>query len=454
MNKYTLLSFLFPLVLSAEITTSSVTSKQASYSGNTLILEGNVKLTHPLGDLRAGNARLHRNEDGSTFSNIHLTNDVLIALRNRGMISCGKADFDFEKLKGTLYPSSSGMVEFSNTEQGPISIASKQADIEFIKVGNELQISKIEAQDRVELIYGDGFILQAGGATYSNTKTPYVWASPDCILTHYDDEIQAERVDVLPESEKFIFSKPHGKLSPSAFSQASGAYFSCDSLVWEQAPQILTLKGNVEIIDEGVGKMNCVDEIELRQKLVDGKWVLGQLMAKGKTELSYLQDEKMPHLLICNGEMQLDQDRLILTLASPPNEPLEYYHDQMKLTADHAELNYTQGDKTIHPQRLSLCGNIELTSSENQNRCGVADQFFYYPETKQMVLSSKEGKNVLFWDGEQQLSISAREVHITETERGESIKGIGNVRFAFSSAEHQLLKKLFPFYQRDGSHHE
>ncbi len=64
-----------------------------------------------------------------------------------------------------------------------------------------------------------------------------------------------------------------------------------------------------------------------------------------------------------------------------------------------------------------------------------------------MVLSSKTGSNVLFWDKEQQLSISAREVHIARVDKKETIKGVGNVRFSFSSTESDLLKKLFPFYK-------
>ena len=87
-------------------------------------------------------------------------------------------------------------------------------------------------------------------------------------------------------------------------------------------------------------------------------------------------------------------------------------------------------------------------------RCAVADQFAYYPETETMILSAQNGESVLFWDDTQQLSISAREVHLSRDEKGENIKGVGNVRFAFSTIENELLKKLFPFYQPKRGAHE
>lgn len=449
MKHYLLLSLLFPLFLSAEINTSSISSNKASYDGNTLVLNGAVKLQHALGQMESGNARLLRDEEGSPFTSIHLRDDVLITLKNRGKIFCARADFDFNGLKGKLSPKIGEMIRFDNLQAGLLSLASKEAEIEFIRDSNALKVSKIEAHDSVQVQYGKDFLLTADSATYSNTKTPYVWASPHCVLTHYDDHIEAERVEILPDSAKMILTTPTGKLMPSAFSESESVQFSCNKLIWEQAPQILTLKGNVSVHDHGVGDIHCDDEVELRQKQEDGKWILSSITAKGKTELKSNLNDGLQHLLVCYGQMQLDQDRLVLTLESPPEEPLEYFHDKMKLRADQAQLKYTSVGRSITPQKLLLFGNIQLTSIEEALRCAVADQFAYFPEEKKIVLSAQDGNHVLFWDQQQELSICAKEIHITHTDNGEKIKGVGNVRFAFSNVENTLLKKLFPFYQQE-----
>lgn len=445
--RYILACFLFPLFLSAEITTSSISSNKASYDGNTLVLTGAVKLQHALGQMESGSARLLRDEEGSPFTSIHLRDDVLITLKNRGKIFCARADFDFNGLKGKLTSKPHEMVQFDNLQVGPLSLASKEAEIEFTRDSNTLKVAKIEARDTVQVQYGKDFFLTADNATYSNTKIPYVWASPHCVLTHYDDHIEAERVEILPESAKMILTTPTGELTPSAFSENESVQFSCNKLIWEQAPQILTLKGNVFVHDQGVGDIHCEDEVELRQKQQDGKWILSSITTKGKTELKSNLNDGFQHLLVCYGQMQLDQDRLVLTLESPPEEPLEYFHDQIKLIADQAQLQYTNVGRSITPQKLFLFGNIQLTSTEEALRCAVADQFVYFPEEKKMILSAQDGNHVLFWDQQQELSISAKEIHITHTDNGEKVKGIGNVRFAFSSVENALLKKLFPFYQ-------
>lgn len=448
--QWCLLAAIFSSALHAEISSSSVTSQKASYDGNALILEGAVKLDHILGQLASGSARLTRDTEDGPFTAVHLKDNVLISLKNRGKILCSRADFDFNALRGTLFPSPHDMVRFVNFHNGPLSLASKQAEIEFQREGNNIKVAKIEAKDNIQLEYGKEFFLEADTATFSNTKTPYVWASPHCTLTHFEDKIQAERVEVLPESAKVILSSPKGKLRPTAFSDSEGIQFSCDKLIWEKAPQILTLKGNIFVHEMGVGDIFCEDEVELRQKQQDGKWILNSISTKGTTEFNYTLDANFLHLLKCYGQMHLDQDRLVLTLDSPDDKPLEYFHDQMKLSAQNAEINYKQNGRSIEPKILQLTNNIQLTSQNNNNRCAIADHFTYLPSDKKIILSANEGNHVLFWDKEQDLSISAREVHIIHTEKGENIKGVGNVRFAFSSAENALLKKIFPFYQTGG----
>lgn len=440
----TLLSIFF---LNTEIASSSISSERATYDGNALVLKGAVCLQHSLGEMQSGNARLIRQSEAGGFSRVHLKDAVHIHLKNRGQILCEQADFDFDQLKGKLIPKRGNSIRFENLCSSLVSLASKEADIEFAKKDDSLTVAKIEANRAVHVQYKDDFFLTADSATFSNTKTPYIWASPNCVLTHCSDQIEADRVEVLPESEKVILTSPTGILTDSAIA------FSCNKLIWEQTPQILTMKGNVAISDSAVGDMICEDEVEFKQHYKEGKWLVNRITSKGKTELNYNLNESFLHLLICYGQMQLDHDRLILTLESPSEQPLEYYHDKMKLIANHAEMSYSNEEGPIIPEKLLLCGNIELTSPGDSSRCALADNFSYFPEERRMVLSSKKG-NVLFWDQKQDLKISAKEVHITQSERGENIKGIGSVRFAFSSTENELLRKMFPFYVVKGGSYE
>jgi hypothetical protein len=374
-----------------------------------------------------------------------LRDDVCITLKSRGEIHCAQAHFDFLGLRGKLLPKRGELIEFLNLQAEPLSLLSREAEIEFEQEAANLKVAKIKASKSVEVQYGDDFVLTADSATFSNTKMPYVWASPSCVLTHFEDQIKADRIEILPSSAKMILTSPSGVLAPSVFGDEA-MRFSCNKLVWERDPKLLTLKGNVRVQDTGLGDLFCEDEVEIQQNEQDGKWAPSHISAKGKTRLQYSLDADFDHLLVCVGQMQLDQERNLLTLESLPEEPLEYFHDTMKLTANHAELSYENEMGTFAPRQLLLQGNILLSATEDSSRCAIADQFAYYPQEKKIVLSTKRSSPVLYWDATQKLSISAREIHITHTERGENVKGIGNVRFAFSSTENALLKKLFPFY--------
>lgn len=429
----------FFLLIPALLCGDSISSKKASYDGNALILNGNVQLDHALGKLASGVARLEKEEKDGPFSSISLREDVLITLKNLGKISCETADLNFIAMTGKLLPEVGQLVKFINLGPDHFSLASREADMEFAKDGDTYKVLKLNANGAVQVQYGTDFFLDAEHATYSNDAIPHIFAEPNCKLTHLEDLIEAEKVELFPDTSIAVLSSPKGVLGHQ------GVKFSCQKMTWEDEIQLLTLQGDISVSEEGMGTLHCDEEVELRQKHQEGKWILSSMVAKGKTELT----TDFKNVLICYGLMRLDQERLTLTLESPPNHPIEYFHEQMKLCSDHARLDYANENEHISAEKLVLDGNVQLQIEENGTRCGTADQFVYLPTEEKMILSSKQGANVLFWDKEQQLSISAREVHIARVDKKETIKGVGNVRFSFSSTETDLLKKLFPFYKGD-----
>src|ERR1700733_12087732 len=74
----------------------TISSSNASYDGNALILKGQVLLDHGLGTMQAEEAVLQKQEVGKDFpfSLIHLEKDVLLKLNQTGELKCEKADLD------------------------------------------------------------------------------------------------------------------------------------------------------------------------------------------------------------------------------------------------------------------------------------------------------------------------------------------------------------------------
>ena len=80
----------------------------------------------------------------------------------------------------------------------------------------------------------------------------------------------------------------------------------------------------------------------------------------------------------------------------------------------------------------------------------MADRLTYCPETQTIILSALPKKRVLFQDEEQNLTMSAQEIHLVQDPGTGKIqaKGIGNVQFTLSSEENNLLKKwILPLAQ-------
>src|SRR5690348_14837979 len=92
----------------------SVSSTNATYDGNALLLTGHVILDHGLGKMTAEEASLQKQEMGKDFpfSVIELRKDVHLALKSSAELLCERADLNFDSLTGVLYSSDTSKVSY------------------------------------------------------------------------------------------------------------------------------------------------------------------------------------------------------------------------------------------------------------------------------------------------------------------------------------------------------
>ncbi len=469
--------------------TGSVSSTNASYDGTALILTGHVILDHGLGQMTAEEASLQKQVESAKdfpFSVIQLRKDVILALKNSAQLHCEHADLDFTMLKGFLTPKESEKVLYSDTlkrkrsnESSSMQMLSKALELTFSKQEHDskkadYEIETILAKNDVEITYADDFLLTADHALYrrqlpSDNKTVakefqgIVSALPKdanslCRLTHQDDIIDADSIDIDLLQAKLSMLHPRGTLSSSFLSQSQPGQmkFHCDHLLWDHGKHVLTLRGGVSIEDAMLGVVTAEELIELSHKTVQGKEILQSIHSTGPTTLTYFNPElKKHHRILSQGSIHLDRDKLLATLDSPEHDgkvlssqQLYYEEEEIAFFADTAALEYALHDEILEPVSLTLKGNIRLFSHlpDAPTRCGLADRMTYSLATRTLILSANPGKKVLFCDESQGMQISAREVHITQDPetRQQTVKGVGNVQFALSAEEHALLQQLFP----------
>ncbi len=486
MNNVLYFSFLLPTLLHSELpplNSSSVSSKIAAYDGRLLILDGDVELDLGIGKLFAQHAAIEKPELGAEIpcSIVDLQEDVRVSLKQRAELLCEKAHFDFSKLLGELLPKIGGQVIYRDSiqkEQGkqePFQLSGNRVELHLTKQTKEegkveYQLDEILAYDDVCLDSNQDIHVSADRALFqrktAQSSTPIVTAHPKddqglCLITHQKDHIDAKCIILDIQHALINLQSALGSLYSTLIPQQKEPLkFRSDLVTWYNLEHRLTLLGNVHVEEPSLGTIESA-QLEMVQS---DEHQLKSLKAQGKTTLEHLDlNTGSKHTLTCLGSFNIDEDKQSITLKSPLiegkvpfDQQLYYAYEDIAVNADVAKCLYQKVEHAAKLSSLSLEGNVRLFSLDPKQtlRCAIADNLVYHPETNTFLLSSKSKRKVLFWNEEEGLSISAQHVEITKDASGkESVKSKGNVKFAFSTAEHQLLQKIFPFYQPPEASH-
>jgi len=464
---------------------SSLSSSDASYDGNTLLLTGHVVLDHGLGKMMAEEASLQRQEAGKEFpfSLIQLRKEVLLALKNSAQISCGSADLDFTALKGILQASDEAPVVYSDQikkKKGagtvPLHMRGRQVELLFAKENAdskkaEYEVQNILAKEDVTIDYAGEFSLTAGQALYrrqiASDKTTrrefqgvisaYPKEGAHCHLSHQGDQVDAAMVDLDLINARLSLLHPKGVLASALLphQQKGELHFTSDRLYWDQGKNTLTLQGHISIEEAALGTFHADEQLEILQASSKGKSVLQAIRTQGPSSLIYRDAQGQVHHLLSQGTFHFDREKLHATIESPEKDgvvfaekQLYYQEEEIALYADHAALEYSVAGDLLQPTTLSLKGNIRLFSHDPKKpaRFGAADRLSYSLTTRTLILSALPGKKVLFWDEAQGMRLAAPEVHITydPATKQQQVKGIGAVQFSFTPEEQGRLQQLFP----------
>ena len=239
-----------------ETDSAALSSSNATYDGNALVLTGHVLLDHGLGKMAADEAKLQRQETGKDFpfSLIQLVKNVQLSMKGGAQINCDGADLDFTSLKGLLSAENGGKVVYTdNLEKGLFRLLGNSVELKISKrevdqKKSDFEIDTILAKEDVNIEFAKGFSLQAHQALYR--KTPIKDASSEefqgavtaypkdaenpCRLTHGEDLIDAESVDLDLVHSKLALLHPKGMLTSRLMPgmQKGELKFTCDHLLW------------------------------------------------------------------------------------------------------------------------------------------------------------------------------------------------------------------------------
>jgi len=465
---------LFP-VLANNVTVEekTVSAVHASYEDNTLILKENVKVQHELGVLTSEQAALYRKDHNKDlpFSFIQLEDHVQILCKNQASLRCDTAKLDFVSLQGSLLAIPQHQIcchALSGKKHVPLTLKSNHADIRMAKCSSDTDYlcKEIVAHDKVSLSYASEFTILSDHAEYQKgSEDPSLFdgillASPTfphlyTQLTYHDEIINATEIKLDLNAHLLQIQSPKGSLPSSLFSkkQRGQLFFSAQHLSWNHEHKIITLEGNVTLQESHFGSLHAKNHVIITQSAREDGVAIESIHVQDHSIL-----EQGDTHLTTHGTLHVDGARCQIVASSPRihgKVPLEqrliYRNTDMQLYADCAVLEYTE--PLYELASLMFQGQVSIKSLDNAKtkRFALSDRILYTPDTKTIVLSAYKGKQVLFWDEEQALTISAKEVHIIQdgSMQKPEIRGIGNVRLQFTSEESRELKSHFPSFYHE-----
>lgn len=428
----------FLLAAVAPMNTGSIASSSASYDGATLLLDGEVSLEHGLGKMEADKAALTKQVEGQAefpFTHIELADTVRLALTSSAQVECERASLDFSNLKGTL-TSPKNVHYVDKIHATPFELFSPYLDLQMARNDQQKEtytIEKAYAKKGVHLIYDTSYHLKTESLLF--TKDRLVSDGTSCSWTYQNDQVDAEKFDLDLTQNHLHLRKAEGHLN--SFSKGT-VQFTADDLDWKHTDNHLVLRGNPHVQETSLGTVHSSQEIDLILK----EQKVHKLKTQGPTTLV----SHKGHTLKTEGTIEVDSEKCQALIHSHQTQLL-YQEEELTLTADEAQIFYREDEKGLHPERLELQGKIKIFSQEKEGpaKRGIADTLTYNPETRSCILKANPGQKVLFMRDQDQLRISASEVHITynPVTHEQEVRGIGHIVLSLSPDEQNLLNQVF-----------
>jgi lipopolysaccharide export system protein LptA len=455
-------------------TVLSINSKNADYDGKRIILTEDVTVDHEIGKLTADQIILSPTvvEGKTHWHSLSLEGNVNIVFKDGGKVSCNSAEIDYGTLQGYFFGSEEKQLQVNYIDNtGSLRVTGDQMIVQLSKnEGAQTAVAKsighIKADGKVSIHYRIDFIAIGDHAIYDNPSIALYGEGQNrtCEITNsHGDKIAADHIRIHILQRNIAFTNPKGSLSLHKQQNSTDPiYFSGDTLVWEELKNLLTLKGNVIVSQEGFGQMTNDDEVLITQHIVNEEKELKSIESTGTTVLIF-QDalDALSHTLNCHGKVYVDHERLLTLMESPRDasgnvlegKQLSFQDIMGDIYADRMRVDYKMIDQSLSPSKLNLEGHVRILNrfardsshKENFLQYALAENVEYSPDAKEVILSTKSKNRVLFFDKMNNLQVSAPSLSIRRdaATKKELVQGRGDVRFSFIKRElDEIYKQL------------
>lgn len=463
----------------------SMDSSFADYDGNRLFLRGNIVLEHSLGSICSDRAELFKSRyDGHDhFDLFKLIDNISIQMVDGGLLKCGQADIDFHVLEGRFLAKPSDFVIYSetyknrNNQEIDLKLESQHMDICLSQDPKGYTIKQIQAREGVSLYYGNNFRALAEKAFFQRAEKRLfgnkffhgtVTMEPQdphglCHVFHGDsDWIKAKKIHVDSIEDVLFCEGVEGKMyAYKICGFGEEMQFSSSSLNWDEKNAMLKLGGSIFLEQNGIGQVRNKQELALYWDRGLGGRDLREMSCMGETSLYYFDEKNdVCFTLCCCGGMNINHSVLKALFYSnidngfvPEDQQVFFQDGTGEVRGNTILVDYGIVKNKLQPVKVKVIGNVRVlngcSESDEVKKKGLqyalADEAELFLLSREVRLISKEGRQVLFFDKEKNIEMSAQEIRAKRDlmTKGDSIRGIGVVRCSFEDKELLRLKKAF-----------
>ncbi len=446
------------LLLSISLVATEIEVGEISFDGNKMLLSGDFKWDHALGNISAKSAEACFDDRENPWLpyEISLQEGVSITMKDGGELIAPYAWLGCRQWIGIFHGYEGKKISYEKKADA-LSLKSLRMELNFVppSAGRLVLLEKLVAEGLVEIGLSDDVHLTADLAVFDEFSPKGAFGkaalesnqSSSCVMTQelpgdLLNKIECAHAEFDLRGNKGVFFEPEGVL------QRDGVplHFKASEMVFDKESEEIILMPPVRI--DWLGRLESSGKVEIARK----NKKLNKVFVQGPAKLLWKDPvERNEHRLNVPGTLIIEPDKHLIEISSVNNEQLFFSDVFGDIYSDRMQLSFQELDGKLEPLQIQFEGNVLLQNKKPGTvQYALADVAQFEFGKKTLALQSKERPRVLFYDELNKVEASAESLVINrDAKTGQNVmRGIGNVRFVFAEEELNELKKRFSLETR------
>jgi hypothetical protein len=453
-----LLLFAFTLVAAEDDLKNKLEVGEISFDGKKMILSGDFKWDHSLGNISAKSAEacFDYTESLTLPYEITMQEGVSITMKDGGELTAPYAWLGCRQWLGVFHGHEGQKISYVK-KSDLLSLKSLRMEMNFVppRAGHIVLLERLVADGQVEIGLGEDVRFTSDIAIFDEFSSKGAFGhaslksneSSSCYMTQelpdgLLNKVECVRAEFDLRGSKGVLYEPEGVL------QRDGVplFFKASSMAVDSEAEEIVLHPPVKI--DWLGTLDSSGKVKIERK--DKK--LHSILVEGPSKLLW----KDPlcgneHRLIIPGTLKMHPDQHFMEITNAGNEQIFFSDQYGQIYADRILLNFNEASGKLEPLKIQFFGNVRLqNNTPGTEQYALADEAFFEFGKSTLTLQSKQRPRVLFYDELNKVEASAPSLVINrDPKTGQNVmRGIGNVRFVFAEEELNELKKRFSLESR------